>query len=330
MYKITIIGGGAWGTALGQVLADNNNKVLIYDINKEYIKRINLQKHPFLNISLKNICGTNSLKESINFSKNIILCLPTKNIRKVCNQINEILTEKKNFINVSKGTEVKSNKFIYQILKEEIDENKIQNYACLMGPSHAEEVILRKITFLLSASQNNIFAYQVAKMFSNDDYFKVFVSDDVIGCEICSSFKNALSLISGIIDNENFEQNAKAAFIFFGIEEMKKILKFFTKKEKTCFGLAGIGDLIVTSFNKNSRNYKAGQKIALGYKLDDINRCSKQTIEGINNLKVFYDISVKNNINLCLINSAYKVVFENKPVSIILQNIFQKNDFNSK
>ncbi|MFR0367955.1 NAD(P)H-dependent glycerol-3-phosphate dehydrogenase [Candidatus Phytoplasma palmae] len=324
MNKITIIGGGAWGTALGQVLADNNNKVLIYDINNEYIERINSKKHPFLNLSLQNIYATNDLKESINFSQNIILCIPTKNIRKVCNQINDILTEKKNFINVSKGTEVESNKFIYQIVKEEIDENKIQNYACLMGPSHAEEVILRKITFLLCASENNIFTHKVSKMFSNNEYFKVFVSNDVIGCEVCSSFKNALSLISGILDNDKFDQNAKAAFIFFGIEEMRKILKFFIKKESTCFSLAGIGDLIVTSFNKNSRNYKAGRKIALGYTLEDIYGSSKQTIEGINNLKFFYDISVKNNIQLCLINSAYKVVFEKKPISIILQSILKK------
>ncbi|PQP79855.1 glycerol-3-phosphate dehydrogenase [Candidatus Phytoplasma phoenicium] len=323
MKKITIMGGGSWGSTLGQVLTDNHNKVLIYDINKNYIDKINNQQHPiFPKINLYNIMATNDLQQAINFSDIWVLCLPTQKIRIFLKQINTLFSTKKNFINVSKGIEQQSLQTISQIVQNEIDVYKINNYACLMGPTHAEEVILRKISFLLSVSNNPKFALQISKLFSNNQYLKVSCYNDVIGCEICSAFKNCLSFISGLIfEPLNFGKNAQAAFITLGIKEMETILNFFQTQKQTAFSLAGLGDLIVTAFNENSRNFQAGQKMRKGQTLEQIYQKASQTIEGIYNLKAFYHLSIENHLNLPLINNAYQVIFQQKPIENIIKNL---------
>ncbi|MDV3168045.1 MAG: NAD(P)H-dependent glycerol-3-phosphate dehydrogenase [Candidatus Phytoplasma stylosanthis] len=326
MKKVTIIGGGSWGLALSQVLTDNKNEVLIYDNDTEKIKKINDRKHPFLDILLPiNIKATDNLKQALSFSNFIFLSIPTQNMRSLLKQINLIIDFPKNFINTSKGIEYKSNKIISQILKEEIDMNKIQNYAYISGPSHAEEVIIRKITFIEVISLQKSFALQISKLLSNPNYFKVIVSNDITGAEICSSFKNALSLVSGILDSQNFSDNAKSAFITLGLKEMKLILNLFSStSEKTVLSLSGVGDLIVTSFNKKSRNYQFGQKINLGESITNILKNSKQTIEGIHNLKVFYNLAIQNKIKLPIIENAYQVIFQKKSIKFLLKHIFEQ------
>ncbi|TVY12208.1 NAD(P)H-dependent glycerol-3-phosphate dehydrogenase [Candidatus Phytoplasma pini] len=325
MSKITILGGGAWGSTIGQVLVDNRNQVLIYDINEKYVEKINNHQHPIFNFSLLNIKATNDLQTALDYSDIIILCVSTQQIRSLFKQINLILKKKKkSFINVSKGIELKSKKIISQILLEEINSDKITNYACLIGPSHAEEVVQRKITFLLAASKSDDFLSRISQIFSSS-YLKIDFSYDVFGCEICSAFKNALSFVSGIVELENFSQNAKSAFITFGIQEMKKILEIFPVEKETFLGLAGLGDLIVTSFNLNSRNYQAGKKINLGENLEKVLSSSSQVIEGIYNLEVFYHLSIEKKIFLPLIQSSYQVVFQKKPIDCIFANILKKS-----
>ncbi|WP_017193650.1 NAD(P)H-dependent glycerol-3-phosphate dehydrogenase [Vaccinium witches'-broom phytoplasma] len=323
MKKITIMGGGAWGSTLGQVLTDNQHQVLIYDNNETYINKINNQQHPIFDLSLENIVATTDLEKALNFADIIVLCIPAQKMRTFLQQINPLLKKPKSFINTSKGIETNSNKMIFQITKEEIDPDKLKNYASLLGPSHAEEVILRRITFLLSSSDDKVFSEEIVEMFSNSYYLKINASDDVMGSELCSAFKNALSLVSGILDNEDFQTNAKAAFISLGIIEMKKVLEVLDMKTDIVLELSSLGDFIVTAFNENSRNYQAGKKIRLGIDLNDIYANSFQTIEGANNLKVFYDLSIEKNISLPIIQSAYQVVFEKKPLKNILSKILE-------
>ena len=187
-----------------------------------------------------------------------------------------------------------------------------------------ESVIIKEV--LTTASYNKNFAKKVCSLFNNE-YFQVNTSLDVIGCEICSAFKNALALISGILDNELFDKNAKAAFITFGIKEMQKILLLFKTNPDTSINLAGLGDLIVTAFNNNSRNYKAGRQISLGKTLKEIYKNNNQVIEGIDNLKVFYKLSKIKNIELPIIHSSFQVIFKKKPIKKIINTIFNKIKF---
>lgn len=307
--KITVIGGGAWGTTLAQVLLDNKHDVIVYDINEEHIKSINNKKHPFFQTDLpKEIKGTINLKEALDFSNIILLSVPTKATRSVLKEINSLITSKKLFINVSKGIEPETTNLISQITKQEIDEKYYEGFVCLTGPSHAEEVILRKLTLLTAASNDLNHAKKVQKLFSNDSYLRVYTTKDLIGAEVGGAVKNAIAVVSGISTGLNLGENARAALISRGILEVIRVVEIMGGEKETAYGLTGIGDLIVTASSNNSRNFQAGLQIGSGVNIKDVSAKQNQTIEGIRTIEALYNLSLKNNIELPLINSAYLII----------------------
>lgn len=325
--KITIIGGGSWGTTLAQSLTDNGNLVLIKDVNKEFVDKINVEhRHPFFNQSIpESIKATLDLKEALDFSDEIVICVPTKFTRSVCSEINTLITTKKTFINVSKGIEPKTGKRVSEIIDEVINKDFVNGYVALSGPSHAEELINRKLTCLVSASKNEELAKKVQLMFSNDEYLRVYTSNDVIGVEAGGAIKNPIAVISGIATGLGLGENARAALISRGVREIVMITETLGGKKETAYGLSGIGDLIVTASSMNSRNFKAGLKLGQGESIDEIISKSSQVVEGFRTCVSAYEIGKNNNLELPLINMLYGVLYENVDVNKALLKLMSRD-----
>ena len=307
--NISIIGGGAWGTTLAQLLADNGNNVLIRDINNDFINKINNEhKHPFFDLEIpKAISATNDLKKACDFSDILVLCVPTKVMRMVLREINQTISSKKLFVNVSKGIEPETSYRVSQIVEEEI-KNNLRGYVVLSGPSHAEEVILRKLTALTAASTNLDLAIEVQNIFSNDKYLRVYSSDDVIGVETGGAMKNAIAIVSGVASGMGLGENARAFLISRGIKEIVAIVQALGGNLETAYGLSGVGDLIVTASSMNSRNFQCGLKIGQGMSVEEAVGSSAQTVEGIRAIEAGYEIGKKYNLDLPIIDVAYEVV----------------------
>ena len=331
--KVSIIGGGAWGTTLAQVLKDNNHEPFIYEINDSYVEKINNDHiHPiFKNPLDKTIRATNNLSEAINYSNIYLLAVPTKVVRDVLNKMNEYLTEKSIFINVSKGLEPDTLKRVSEIVSDEIDESKLKGYVCLTGPSHAEEVIERQVTLLVSASLDEELALLVQKMFNNQSYMRIYTSSDLIGSEVGGAVKNAIAVISGATTGIGLGENARAAVITRGILEVVKVVEIMGGKKETAFGLTGIGDLIVTASSENSRNFQGGKKIGKGLTQEEIYKESTQTIEGFRKIYALQGLSEKYNIELPMINIAYQILegklTANEAVEKLLKRELKSEDF---
>ncbi len=308
--RISIIGGGSWGTTLAQVLSDNGHEVLIRDINPDFVKKINTSHlHPFFDIEIPyNITATLDLKESVDFSEVLILCVPTKVMRNVLNEINTCLDSKKLFVNVSKGIEPNTSYRVSQIVKEEIAEKNLIGYVALSGPSHAEEVILRKLTSLVAASTNIELATKVQYLFSNEVYMRVYTSDDVIGVETGGAMKNAIAIVSGIAYGMGLGENARAFLISRGVKEIVSIVTALGGKMETAYGLSGIGDLIVTASSMNSRNFQCGLQLGKGMNVEEAIGTILQSVEGIRAIEAGYEIEKKYNLELPIIHTAYQVV----------------------
>ena len=308
--KISIIGGGSWGTTLAQVLSDNGNNVLIYDINEAFVKKINEEHlHPFFDLEIpSNISATSKLEEALDYSNILVLCVPTKATRSVLESINKNIKEKKLIVNVSKGIEPDTSYRVSQIVDEVIDKNLLDGYVVLSGPSHAEEVILRKLTSLVSASYDEKKAKLVQQIFSNEKYLRVYTSDDVIGVETAGSMKNAIAVVSGVATGMGLGENARAFLITRGVKEIISIVKALGGKMETAYGLSGIGDLIVTASSTNSRNFNCGLNIAKGMKIDDAIGAINQSVEGVRAIKAGYEIGKKYGLDLPIINVAYEIV----------------------
>lgn len=309
--KVGILGGGSWGTTLAQVLADNGHEALIYDNNISHINKIKQHLHPFFEIEIPaSIKGTNQLKEVLDFGDYLLIALPTAAIRTVLNDINKQLKSKKVFINVSKGIEPVTTKRVSQIVEEEIDPKYNSGYVLLTGPSHSEEVILRKLTLLTSSSYNLDLAKAVQKMFSNQKYLRVYINSDVIGAEVGGTAKNAIAVVSGAATGLKLGENARAALITRGSVEIVRVVEAMGGERETAYGLTGIGDLIVTASSENSRNFRAGFRIGEGVPLDQIFKESEQTIEGVRSIIALHEYAQKEGLYLPIITTAYRVLFE--------------------
>lgn len=324
--KIGVIGGGSWGTTLAQALSDNGHDVLIRDINEEFVDKINNNHlHPFFDLTIpKNIRATLSLEEITSYSDTLVLCVPTKFMRGVLKELNELIKTPKTFVNVSKGIEPGTSLLVSQIVKQEIKEENLKAYVVLSGPSHAEEMIERKFTCLVSASNDEEASTYVQVLFSNDTYLRVYTSNDVVGVETGGAIKNAIAVVSGVSTGLGLGENARAALITRGIREIIKVVEILGGKKETAYGLSGIGDLIVTASSMNSRNFQAGLRIGKGEKLDDVLNTSKQVVEGVRTIEAAHEISVKNNVELPVINVAYSVLFENADLKEAVKKLLQR------
>ncbi|XMB72287.1 NAD(P)H-dependent glycerol-3-phosphate dehydrogenase [Mycoplasmatota bacterium WC30] len=313
MKKIVIIGGGSWGTTLANLLIDNGNDVLIYDNNKACVNEINTS-HTNVSklgeISLpEKLKATYDLAEAVNFSDLIVLAVPTAVSRIVLKEINIYLHEKKLFCNVSKGLELVTHKRVSEIVADEINSDYIKGFVTLSGPSHAEEVILRKITSIVAASKDLKSAKIIQKIFSNQ-YLRVYTSNDLIGVELSGSLKNIFAIASGIVDGLGYGINTKAALITRGLVEMKRIASTFGAETKTLDGLVGVGDLIVTCTTKLSRNYSAGVLIGEGTDLKHTLSEINMVVEGVKTCKSAYNLSKELNLKTPIIDAIYNILYE--------------------
>ena len=328
MDKVVVIGGGSWGTTLASLLIDNKKEVLIYDLNKDTINEIN--KYHTNSSKLKDITlsskliATSNLLEAVNFGELIILAVPTAATRIVLKNINKFLKEKKLFCNVSKGLEIKTHDRVSQILYDEINPDYIEGYVTLSGPSHAEEVIQRKITSVVAASLDLKHAKIIQDTFSNN-YFRVYSSLDLIGVELSGSLKNIFALAAGIVDGLGYGINTKAALITRGLLEMKRIAISLGANENTLNGLVGVGDLIVTCTSTLSRNYSAGLLIAKGDDLEHTLSKINMVVEGVKTCKSAYLLAKELNLKTPIIDSVYNILFnKSKPEEEIIRLMKRK------
>lgn len=310
--KVAVMGTGSWGTALAQVLADNEQEVMMYGVDAKQVAEINsgynskffddLQINP-------NIKATTDLKEAIDRAEVILLVVPTKVASIVLKEIEPLLTKKVYFVNASKGFDPNTNDRMSNTIRALIPSEKRYEVASIIGPSHAEEVILRMYTAIASVSIHFEVAEFVQKLFSNN-YLRLYTLNDEIGAEYGVAIKNVLALCSGIISGIGLGDNTRAALLTRGINEMIRYGCSKGGKFETYLGLTGIGDLIVTATSLHSRNFQAGYKIGLEKSAQSIMEDTTTTIEGVRTCKVIYEDAQLNGIELPIIEECYRVLYE--------------------
>ena len=326
--KISVIGAGSWGCALARILGDNGHEVLLYDVDTKTIEEINkfhTNKNKLFEGELPlNVRGTISLNEAVCFSNNILLVVPTKVVRSVLKDINNYLTEKKLFINASKGIEPDTYKRVSEIVNEEINNEYIEGFVALTGPSHAEEVINQKLTMVAAASNVKEHAYKIQKLFNNNVYFRVYRLYDLIGAELGGSLKNVYALGAGICEGLGFGVNARSALITRALIEMKKLAVAMGAKEETLDGLTGMGDLIVTCTSNLSRNYQTGVQIALGNDLNSTLDSMPMVVEGARTCISAYQMARKLNIETPIIDSIYNVLYNRQNPQDVIRDLMSR------
>ena len=294
-FDAVVIGSGSWGSALSHILLNNNKKILVYSRSEH-------DKSNYV-LSNKNVTITHDT-EDIFFNKTpIIIATPVHSLSKIGS-----LIQKKNhkglILLTCKGVEVKSGLFPSQILSQYISED---NLGVLSGPSFAAEVIKNKPTAVTIAAFKDSVLEVFTKMF-HSKFFRVYASNDVIGCQVGGAMKNILSVAVGISDGLELGPNAKAALITRGILEIQSLGKILNCNDQTIYGLSGVGDLVLTSNDNLSRNRRFGMRLAKGESIKEAEKNIGQVVEGIyasQGLKFLID---KHALNLPICGKVFDII----------------------
>ena len=322
--KVAVLGPGSWGTALSQVLNDNGHEVRIWGNLEDQIDEIN-EKHTnsryFKDIVLdEKIKGYKDLAEALEGVDAVLFVVPTKVTQLVAKQVAAVLDHKVVVMHASKGLEPDTHERLSTILEEEIPAELRSEIVVVSGPSHAEETIVRDITLISAASKDLDAAKYVQNLFSNR-YFRLYTNNDVIGVETAGALKNIIAVGAGALHGLGYGDNAKAAIIARGLTEITRLGVAMGANPLTYSGLSGVGDLIVTGTSIHSRNWRAGDALGRGEKLEDIERNMGMVIEGISTTKAAYELAQELGVYMPITNAIYSVIYQGASIDEAIKGI---------
>ncbi len=326
MANISIVGAGSFGCALAVSFGlrhnvtmwtfseAEKNDILAFRENRNRLPGVKIPESINITTDANEICNSDL----------IFFAVPSEFLRSSAVNLKPYISSDSIIINTSKGIEESTFKGGYYVLSEEFPLNRI---AIMCGPSHAEELARKISTSFVVASSLPDVCLQIKNTISND-FIHLFCSEDAKGIEICSTLKNVIAIGAGICVGLNAGANTIAALITKGLAEISALGLAAGAKPQTFFGLAGLGDLIVTCESEHSRNRQMGKLVGQGIAVKAALAQINMVVEGYNNTKTAYRMAESLNVNLPLINCIYEILFGDRAPSSILAAINTFEDFN--
>lgn len=318
--KIAVLGSGSWGTALGQVLAENGHEVVLWgreDHIADEINQAHTNSHFLPGINLPtDIVATTDLKAALDQATVLLFVLPTKAIRSVARQVASYLSQSDAhplLVHATKGLEQGTHLRVSQMIEAEIPRQDYQDLVVLSGPSHAEEVARHDLTTVTAACPNLQAAEKVQALFKNH-YFRIYTNTDVVGVEMGAALKNIIALGAGVLAGAGYGDNAKAALVTRGLAEISRMGIKLGADPLTFVGLSGVGDLVVTCTSPHSRNWQAGNLLAKGYSKEAIEEEIQMVVEGIATCQSAYELAKESGIEMPITEALYGLIYEGAQV----------------
>jgi glycerol-3-phosphate dehydrogenase (NAD(P)+) len=313
--RIAVLGAGSWGTTLAMLLSENFHEVTLWTFDPVHAiqmeeTRTNPDFIPGFTIP-PQITITSDIDKAAYKKDLIVAAVPSQFLRSVLKDIAHHDLSDTIIVNVAKGIENTSLMTMSEVMLDVLKYEKKQNLAIVSGPSHAEEVIKKIPTAVVSAGFTMRVARMVAQAFSTP-YFRVYVSDDIRGVELGGALKNVIAIGAGVVDGAGFGDNTKAAIITRGIAEMTRLGDKMGALPRTFTGLSGVGDLIVTCMSKHSRNRYVGEELGKGRTLDAIVSDMKMVAEGVATCRSAVDLAMKHHTQMAIFSEVYDIMFNGK------------------
>lgn len=325
--KITILGCG-FGTALSVLWDKGGHEITAWTKYEEEIQdilRYGEHKRLLPGVAVSNRISFTTDISCVKGADIVVFAIPSKFVREVADKVKDHIEPKTIVLNVGKGFEEGSNKRLSQVLSETLPDNRI---AVMAGPCHAEEVGRGIPTTVVVASENTECAEFIQEQLQTDT-FRVYMNDDVAGCEIAAALKNPLALSCGIIEGMKLGDNTIAALMTRGLTEITRLGVAMGAKWETFAGLAGIGDVIVTCTSVHSRNHRAGILIGEGMSAADaVARVG--TVEGYGCCKIAYGIAKELGVRVPIIDQLYEVCYNGKEPSESLRTLMERPQTHEK
>ncbi|MEX2347560.1 MAG: NAD(P)H-dependent glycerol-3-phosphate dehydrogenase [Balneolaceae bacterium] len=329
MKKISIIGGGSFGTAISVVLGTSGYPVTIWAREAEVVDGIN--RNHFNPAYIKdvelpeNIDASHNLDHALKGAEMVVFATPSHALREVAKKTKPHFKGDEIIVTISKGIEKDSLMTPSQILVDVLEGAVLEDQiGVLTGPSHAEEVSKFKPTTVVAAAYSKRAARIIQETFMTPA-FRVYLNHDILGVEIGAALKNIMAIAAGIVDGAELGDNAKAALITRGLHEMKRMGTKLGASQDTFSGLTGMGDLIVTCTSQHSRNRFVGYNIGKGRKLDEIISGMNMVAEGIKTAQSVCQWSRSSNVEMPITEAINKVLFEDMDPKDAVHELMTRN-----
>ena len=326
--KIAVAGAGTWGTALGRILALKGTDVYIWSRFQKEADQLSLtRRHPNLpgTVIPDSISFTSDISKTASGADYLIMAVPSVYTRETAKDFAPYVEDRTIMISAAKGIESTTLMMLTEVIGDELSrEGKRNAVVALSGPTHAEEVARDLPTLIVCACEDMDAAAKVQQLFDGT-CIRPYINPDVCGVQICGALKNVEALAVGIARGLGYGDNTCAAMITRGMEEIRRLGLAMGCREKTFFGLAGIGDLIVTATSQHSRNNRAGFLIGQGKTVEESVSEIGMVVEGMNALPAAVALCEKYQMDMPLIGAVRAVVNDHADPSDVVKELMNRS-----
>ena len=324
-HKIAVIGAGSWGTALAIQLARAGTDACLWGMEPEVIDsltndRVNHRFLPEIRVP-DNLLVSADLEENIRAHRDILLVVPSHVFRLVLQQIKPWLRSDARIAWATKGFELSSGKLAHEVAEEVL--GRSIPLAVVSGPTFATEVGNGLPTAMTIAATDEVFADDLSRAFTSKT-FKAYTSDDIIGVEVGGAIKNVLAIATGLSDGLGYGANARVLLITRGLRELSRLGIALGAKEATFMGLSGMGDLVLTCTDNQSRNRRMGLALAKGKSMEEISEEIGQVVEGVKAAKAVHGVAKAMNVEMPICEAVYKLLYEGMSTDEAVESLMSR------
>lgn len=311
--RCAVVGAGAWGTALADLLARNGHQVTLWAYEPDVVQAINnkhenvrfLRGHPLAH----TLTAVGDLQQAVDGAELVTLATPSQVLRPIVRSARASLRGKAPIVVASKGLERDTLSLMTQVAEDEIPDATV---VALSGPSFAAEVVRCQPTAVVVASEKPGAAAIAQRAFSSP-YFRAYTHTDVVGVELGGALKNVMAVATGIAEGLGLGFNARAALITRGLAEMTRLGTALGAEQSTFAGLAGLGDLVLTCTGSLSRNRAVGIELGKGRKLEEVLRDTETVAEGVVTAQSARELAAREGVEMPIVDTVNRVLFEGQP-----------------
>jgi len=311
--RCAVLGAGAWGTALADVLSRNGHEVVLWAYEPDVAHSVNTRHENvrFLPSAILHAAlrATTSFDEALAGTTLVCIATPAQHLRSILRRGAPSVPRRVILCVASKGIESGTLALMSDVVAAELPERPV---VALSGPSFAAEVVDRQPTAVVAASDDAVAAELVQDAFSNRT-LRIYTHDDIIGVELGGSLKNVMAVATGICEGAGFGFNSRAALITRGLAEMTRLGTAIGAKPATFAGLAGIGDLVLTCTGSLSRNRAVGVAIGRGATLDEALAGKETVAEGVATTTSALALAEREGVEMPIVSMVYRVLFDGLP-----------------
>jgi glycerol-3-phosphate dehydrogenase (NAD(P)+) len=325
--NVAVLGAGAWGTALAQLLADKGDDVLLWSRRRELCDAVNTTGEnarylPGVKLPKRLTCTTD-LEAAVKGANMVVFVVPSHATRAVAREAAPFVHEDALVVSATKGIETESLMFMDEVLSEELPPHARRMFAFLSGPSFARELANRMPTAVVVAAHDADVGSRVMHQF-HTPFLRTYASNDVVGVECGGALKNVIAIAAGAVDGMGFGHNTRAALITRGLAEVARLAMARGGSALTLAGLAGMGDLVLTCTGELSRNRTVGHEMGRGRSLEDVLASLGHVAEGVKTAKSAFDLSQKFGVPMPITHEVHAVLYEGKPVEQAVKDLMSR------